>query len=801
MLVFWSKSLVSRSVRGTYHLQPMLNRKRLAPAEPAALPELPVLAVRDLVVFPGSHTTLHVAREGSLKALRKAQREGGQLLVLVQRDMTIEEPTAADLYDIGTVVEPLQAMGLPDGSCRVTVKGIGRAQVARLRRTSGMFVAAFHGVIGEAATGKKADALTREAIAVFTQLVELVPEIPSESLGALARAHTAGEVADWIAYFLNLRPQQKQEALAIANEFERLQTVYDWMIYEREVQRVRAEIRETVAGEIDRTQREFHLREQLRAIRKQLEEGLDLSEEAQKLRDRIRNAGISATLWPHLDAEVEALDRNPGHSSEAAAIRDYLDWVIALPWSATSKECVDLGRAKAVLDEAHYGMPELKERLLDYLAVRKLAPTAGGAILCFEGPPGVGKTSMGKAVADGLGRKFARIALGGIHDDAEIRGHRRTYIGARPGRIIQALRSVGVNNPVLLLDELDKMGHEGRNNPTAALLEVLDPAQNHQFSDHYIELPFDLSNVLFIVTANHVDAIPTALRDRLEVLSFPSYSDEERLAIANTHLWPRALRAHGLLPEDIVIRPEAIKALCTEYTLEPGVRDLDRQIAAICRKAARQTVEGHGQSRVDRRFLLEVLGDTIRKRNAQSGEPQIGVCFALMVGERGGRSVPVEAAWISGGDGERLRVTGNQGEVMRESAQAALTFARRYLAERHHAPTTESLHVHATEGAIPKDGPSAGLCMAMAIISAWLERPLRSDVATTGELSLHGNVLAVGGMREKLLAAKREGFTEVLVPEAVRRDVLALPKHVRTGLKIHYVSTAQAALEILLVNT
>ncbi len=777
-------------------------RRSSSPPSKNNHPPVPVLPARDSVVFPGMIHTLHVAREGSKRAVRAAMAQNGPVFVVSQRDRDVEDPSPAVLFRIGCVCEPLQAVPLPDGSLRVALRPLHRAEAERFQNRAGFLTVYFAGLAEPASATDGGEALMRASVEAFADVLERGRKIPIESIDTVVHQETPGALADAIAHHLPLRPHQKQEILEILEPEPRLEAVFGLLSRERRVLGIQSEIAHKVDSEFAAVQREVFLREQLRAIQAELETFGEGATEFAALRERIEEAQMAPEAASRALQELGRLERQPPQSPESLVIRNYLDVLIALPWSRLSPDRLDVRDAQRVLDEAHYGLEPVKDRILDYLAVRQLNRSLRGPILCFVGPPGVGKTSVGRSIADALGREFVRISLGGVRDEAEIRGHRRTYVGAMPGRILQSLRQCGTRNPVMVLDEIDKMAADSRGDPSSALLEALDPAQNERFSDHFLETPFDLSAVLFIATANLVEDIPFALRDRLEIVRFASYTDEERLQIARRFILPRQIEAHGLADVDFRMEPSAMVSAVRDYTREAGVRELERVIGAICRKSARRVAEtGVRRMRITGRSLGRLLGPPRYDRELAVGGVDPGVALALVVTEYGGSSVPIEVALMEDARREpRLQLTGNLGEVMKESAETALTAVeslglgpRERLAGR--------IHIHVPDNAVPKEGPSAGLSIAVALASAWTGHPVRPGLAMTGEITLRGRLLAVGGVREKLVAARRAGVRTVLLPEANRNDLREVPRAVLAQLEIVFFELADAAIRYALYET
>ncbi|RMF32216.1 MAG: endopeptidase La, partial [Chloroflexi bacterium] len=696
----------------------------------------------------------------------------------------------------GTAAQVLRMARLPDGNLQLLLQGLARVQIKRLIHVEPYPLAEVAIFYDQVKPSIELEGLARSALGLFQEVVNLAPYLPNELALAAANVPEPGTLADFIAANLNLKPDERQEILDTLDVVERLKKVTSFLSREKEI----LEIGRKAQQEMAKTQREYFLRQQLEAIRRELGEVDEREAEINELRQRLEEANLPEEARKEAERELDRLSRMPPAAAEAVVARTYLDWVLSLPWNVSTEDNLDLGRARRVLDEDHYDLDKVKERILEYLAVRKLRPQAKGPILCFVGPPGVGKTSLGQSIARALGRQFVRIALGGTRDEAEIRGHRRTYIGALPGRIIQGLRRAGSNNPVFMLDEVDKLSVGFQGDPAAALLEVLDPEQNHAFVDHYLDVPFDLSRVLFICTANVTDTIPPALLDRMEVLDLPGYTEEEKLRIAQRYLVPRQIEESGLTPEQLTIEEGALRRLIREYTREAGVRNLERWIGAIARKIARQVAEGESGPFVVRAEDLDDLLEPPRYRpEAPLGEDEVGVATGLAWTPSGGEVLFVEAALVPGKG--HLILTGHLGEVMQESAKAALTYARSRAADLGVAEDfyeKYDVHIHVPAGAIPKDGPSAGITIATALISALTKRPVRKRVAMTGEITLRGRILPVGGIKEKVLAAQRAGVHTVLLPEENERDLRDVPASAREALRFHFVSHMDDVLPLAL---
>jgi ATP-dependent Lon protease len=768
--------------------------------------EVAVLPLRDTVLFPNSFMPLAVARESSVKLIDEAIAGGKLIGVFTQRDPGQEEPGQTDLHAIGTLTYIHKMFKLPDGSLRLIVQGLSRIRLVSVATAKPYIkaqIAEVPDVLGPSDT-LEIDALQRNIRTNFQQVVQLSPVL-SEDLTALAANITdPSRLADFVASSLStIGTAVKQELLETVDLRARMDQLNRILTKELEVLELGSKIQSQVQSEVGKNQREYFLREQMKAIQKELGEGDDQAKEADELRAKIEAAGMPEEVKKEAVRELDRLTKMPAAAAEYTVARTYIDWLIALPWSKRTDEKIDLVRTKAVLDADHSGLERAKDRIVEYLAVRKLKPDVKGPILCFVGPPGVGKTSLAKSIASSLERKFVRVSLGGMRDEAEIRGHRRTYIGALPGQVIQGLRRAESRNPVFILDEIDKLGADFRGDPASALLEVLDPEQNNTFRDHYLDVPFDLSEVLFITTANVLDTIPGPLRDRMEVLEIPGYTEEEKLRIAKDHLVAKQVANHGLTPEQVTFTDEALSAIVRGYTREAGVRNLEREIGAICRKIARRQAEGQSAPiQVTRATVEEMLGaprHLDEEMKDRTREP--GVAIGLAWTPVGGDVLFVEASRMAGGG--QITITGQLGDVMKESARIALSWFRAHAPRWGVDPTfykDSEIHMHVPAGAIPKDGPSAGVTMVTALASALSARPVRSDVAMTGEITLSGRVLPVGGIKEKVLAARRAGIHEVILPRQNEKNVREdLPEEHRQGLTVHYVDEMDEVLKLALV--
>ena len=763
--------------------------------------ELPVVPLRDTVMYPHMAAPLFVGREPSMKAIDAAMGEGSHRLVLVaQREEATEEPDVADLYSVGTEAVIVRKLRMPDGTTSLWVQGQRRMQVLEYTQMRPYIAAQVEPLRETGETGLPTEALMRATLALFEKVVRFSRNIPDDAYVAAMNAEEPGWLADLVASFLELDVAKRQELLEIGDCTQRLHRISIILASELDVLELEDRIQSQVRQEVDRSQREYFLREQMRIIQNELGETDPIMQEINELRTQIREANLPDEVREKAERELSRLSSLPSSSPEVGIIRTYLDWLLALPWNRETEDNLDIPAAAHILDETHYGLRKAKERILEHMAVRQLAgDKMKTPILCFVGPPGTGKTSLGQSIAKALGRKFARVSLGGIRDEAEIRGHRRTYVGALPGRIIQTMRRVGTSNPVFMLDEVDKLGSDFRGDPSAALLEVLDPEQNHAFSDHYLAVAFDLSKVMFITTANVLYPVPPALQDRMEVIEFPGYMEEEKLQIARRFLVPLQLERNGV--PALSFSDAALRALIREYTSEAGVRNLDREIANICRKVARHIAEGKpAPKHIGKQSLGKYLGAPRYFHGEAEENDEVGVATGLAWTESGGDTLSVEVVTMAGKGS--LILTGQLGEIMQESAQAALSYGRsraRGLGIQQIDFDKIDLHLHVPEGAVPKDGPSAGVTIAAAMISALTGRPVRHDVAMTGEITLRGRILPVGGLREKILAAHRAGLKTVFVPERNRRDMTEIPKRLRAHMEIVFVGSMDEVVSAVLL--
>jgi ATP-dependent Lon protease len=772
---------------------------------PSIPQDLPLLPLRDTVLFPNSFMPLAVARESSVRLIDDAIGGGRLIGVFTQRDAAVEEPGQDDLYPVGTATHIHKMFKLPDGSLRLIVQGLARLKMEQLVSVRPYLVARVSQAADQLRDEDRLeiDALQRNIKTNFQKVVSLSPLL-SDDLQTLALAISdPGKLGDFIASSLTtISTAIKQSVLETLDVRARMDELNRVLIKELEVLELGSKIQSQVQSEVGKNQREYFLREQLKAIQKELGEGDEQTKEIEELREKIEAVGMPDPVKKEALRELDRLSKMPAAAAEYTVSRTYLDWLVALPWSKRTEEVIDLKRTKEILDADHSDLERAKDRILEYLAVRKLNPEVKGPILCFVGPPGVGKTSLARSIARSLDRKFVRVSLGGMRDEAEIRGHRRTYIGALPGQVIQGLRRAESKNPVFILDEIDKLGTDFRGDPASALLEVLDPEQNNTFRDHYLDVPFDLSEVLFITTANVLDPVPPALRDRMEVLELPGYTEEEKLKIAREHLVDKQVSNHGLTPEHVSFTDEAIRKIIRGYTREAGVRNLEREIASLCRKAARRRAEGYDSSlAVTPEVVIELLGaPKFLEEEMEERTKNPGVAIGLAWTSAGGEVLFVESSRMQGGGS--LTLTGHLGDVMKESARAALSWVRAHATQYGIDPDfykNAEVHLHVPSGAIPKDGPSAGVTMTTALVSELTGRPVRGDVAMTGEITLSGRVLPVGGIKEKVLAARRVGIREVVLPRQNEKNINEdLSEELRRDMTIHLVSTIDEVLLLAL---
>ncbi len=763
--------------------------------------ELPLVALRETVIFPEMIVPLQVGRDKSVAALNAAVAEGGRIALVTQRQADQEDITdPAQLFGVGTVAKIAQVVQLQDGTVRAIIQGQARMRLHGFAQTDPFIRARIEELTEQPSTDVEVQALMRSVQAQVEQYVQAGAPVPPEAAVAARNISEPGLLADMTAYSPDMTTEQRQELLETIDVAERLKIASAFLAHQIEVHELKGRIQSEVKSEMDKTQREYILREQMKAIQRELGEEDPQQAETNELREKVEAAGMPEEVKARALKEVERMSRIPSASPEVGVIRTYVDWLVSLPWNVTTDDLHDIKEAAKILDEDHYGLEKVKERILEYLAVRVLADKIRSPILALVGPPGVGKTSLGKSVARAMGRKFVRMSLGGIHDEAEIRGHRRTYIGALPGRIIQNVKTAGTNNPVFMLDEIDKVGMDFRGDPSSALLEVLDPEQNNSFQDNYLEVPFDLSKVLFIATGNLIDPIPMALRDRMEIIQVPGYTQQEKIEIGKRFLVPKQMENHGLKAGNIEITDEAMTELVQAYTKEAGVRNLEREIANIMRKVARTVAEGRKRKTViDVKKLVDVLGPPRFEYGELEAEDQTGSAMGLVVTEVGGDVLAIEVTRMDGK--EDFILTGQLGEVMRESARAGLSWIRSHneqLGIPREVFEKQTLHIHVPAGAIPKDGPSAGITMATAMVSAFTNIPVRKDLAMTGEITLRGRVLPIGGLKSKILAAHLAGAKMVVIPKKNEKDLRDIPDEIRKGIKIVTVESMDQVLDTAL---
>jgi ATP-dependent Lon protease len=766
---------------------------------------LPVLPVRDIVVFPYMILPLFVGREMSIRAIEDALATNRMVLLVTQKDQNTENPAPRDLFKTGVVGIIMRMLKLPDGRIKVLVQGVSKARVVEYVQTEPFFKARVVKIEERSLEQLpiEVEAMVRTVKEQMEKAVQFGKNILPDIMVVIENIEDPGRLADLVASNLGLKAEQAQEILELEDPVVRLRKVSDILSRELELLQVQQKIQTDARAEIDRSQREYFLREQLKSIQKELGDIDERAEEVREYRKKIKAAKMPPEVFKEAEKQMKRLQKMHPDSAEAATIRTYLDWMVDIPWAKSTKDKLDIKVARAVLDEDHYDLEKVKDRILEYLSVLKLKHDMKGPILCFIGPPGVGKTSLGKSIARSLGRKFVRMSLGGVRDEAEIRGHRRTYVGALPGRIVQGIKQAGTNNPVFMLDEIDKIGSDFRGDPSSALLEVLDPEQNNSFQDHYLTVPFDLSKVMFITTGNMIDTIPSPLRDRMELINLPGYTAEEKLGIAKIYLVPKQLEAHGLTPATLKIADAALMSVIAQYTREAGVRNLEREIAHLCRKVAKRIAEGEKRGRditITPALVETYLGVPKFLPEEEMPTDQVGVATGLAWTQTGGDVIFIEATTMIG-RGE-LTLTGQLGDVMKESARAALSYVRsrsKSLGIAEDAFGKTDIHVHVPAGATPKDGPSAGITMATALASALTGRAIDKRVAMTGEVTLRGRVLPIGGLKEKTLAARRLGITKLVIPARNRKDLEDIPPHIRKGLDIVLVDTMDDVLRVALL--
>ncbi|MBN2264623.1 MAG: endopeptidase La [Candidatus Aminicenantes bacterium] len=761
--------------------------------------KLPVLLLRDIVIFPYMIAPLFVGREKSKSAIDVALSSNRMILLLTQKDMEVEDPKREDVYDVGTVALIMRMLKLPDGRVRILAQGLLRARVDGFEEEGG-HIRADVTVVQEPDQPEKSlesEALIRNVRTGLERAASLGKTLPPAVLIIASNVEEPGRLADLTASNLELKVEEAQGILEIVDPVQRLKRVFELLTRELELLDVQSKISTEAKGEMDKLQKQYFLRQQMKAIQKELGEGSEIQEEIRVYQEKLRKLRVADEVKEEIEKQISRLSQMHPESAETSVVRNYLDWMFMLPWNKSTTDTLDLVKARRILDEDHYGLPKVKERILEYLGVRKLSKTAKGPILCFVGPPGVGKTSLGKSIARALGRKFVRISLGGVHDEAEIRGHRRTYVGAMPGRIIQGIRRAGTENPVFMMDEVDKIGADFRGDPSSALLEVLDPEQNNQFRDHYLGVPYDLSKVMFITTANLLDPIQPAFRDRMEVLELPGYTEEEKLQIAIRHLIPKQTVENALSPKLIDFTRGSVKSIVSLYTREAGVRNLEREIASVCRKVARKVAEGRKtRTVVTAQSIERLLGRPKIFKDQLLKKDQVGIATGVAWTAVGGEILFVEATKMPGKG--QLQLTGSLGDVMKESAQAAMSYTRAHAAEfgiDSAVFSKHDFHVHFPEGAIPKDGPSAGVTIATAFISVCANVKVKWDVAMTGEITLRGNVLPVGGVKEKVLAAQRAGVRKMVMPAANKKDLHEIPKKNIREIEFVFVEDVKEVLK------
>ncbi len=762
----------------------------------------PVLPLRDIVVFPGMIVPLFVGREKSVRALESVVKSESKILLVAQKNPAQDDPGPEDIYRVGTVASILQLLRLPDGTVKVLVEGLHRATIEDFANTSDYFSVTAAETADVIEDEAEMEALQRSVTAEFEQYVKLNKKIPTEILGTVSQIDNPSRLADTVASHIVIKIHEKQKILEVSNVAERLEHVFALMEAEIGVLNTEKRIRSRVKKQMEKTQREYYLNEQLKAIQKELGDGEDGKDDLGELKEKIKKTRLSKEARERANAELKKLSQMSGMSAEAGVIRNYLDWLVSLPWKKNSKVSIDLNAAQAVLDADHYGLEKVKDRIVEYLAVQSRTKKIKGPILCLVGPPGVGKTSLAKSIARATNRQFIRIALGGVRDEAEIRGHRRTYIGSMPGKIIQAMKKAKTSNPLILLDEIDKMGNDFRGDPASALLEVLDPEQNHSFNDHYLEVDYDLSNVLFLTTANSFN-MPRPLLDRMEVIRLSGYTEDEKIAIARQHLIPKQIKDHGLKEGEVAIEDSAVRDIIRYYTREAGVRNLEREIANLARKSVKDILLEKNDGKII--FTNENTGKYLGVKKYDYGmadlEDQIGATTGLAYTEVGGDLLQIESVMVHGKG--KVTITGKLGDVMQESAQAAFSYVRSRAADYGILPPLfhqKDVHIHVPEGATPKDGPSAGIAMATTIVSVMTGIPVLKSVAMTGEVTLRGRVLPIGGLKEKLLAALRGGIETVLIPMENEKDLEEIPANVKEALKIIPVSSVNEVLKLALAR-
>lgn len=760
----------------------------------------PVLPLRNVVVFPNTVLPIFVGRRTSLLSLEESLKKDKLIVLITQKREEDEEPNVENLFEIGTLAQILQSVKLPDGSERVIVEAIKRIKIISYTKKEPFLEAEVEEIDEKFEKSPKLEALTRVTLDLYSEYVKLSKKIPIDTLTTIQDIDNPSRFADIVASNIIVPLNDKQKLLEILDVKERIEYLIKILSKEVELLKISSEIEEQVKSQVDKTQREYFLREQLKAIKKELGESEEYGEEVEEYREKIKKRNLPQYVLDKFDEELKKLSKMPPMAMEASVIRTYLDWILDLPWDIETKDEIDIKKAKKILDEDHYGLTDIKERIIEYLAVRRLTRKPKSPILCFIGPPGVGKTSLGKSIARALGRKFVHISLGGIRDEAEIRGHRRTYVGALPGRIIQGIKEANTKNPVFLLDEIDKVGVDFRGDPSAALLEALDPDQNSHFSDHFIEIPFDLSDVLFITTGNVTHTIPPALLDRMEIIYLPGYTEDEKLEIAKKYLFKKQLEYNGLTEKDVFITDEAYLKIIREYTRESGLRELERQIAKILRKTAKEKLEKGSKFKkvnVNLKNIIHYLEYPLYRFGIKEERDEVGVSTALSWTPFGGDITKIEVVKMKGGG--KLILTGQLGDIMKESAQAAFSYIR---AKMDHLKIKDKefykkydFHVHVPEGAVPKDGPSAGIAIVAAMVSSITEIPIRKEVAMTGEITLSGKVLPIGGLKIKVLAAHRAGISEIVIPRENENDLYKIPESIKKSLKFQLIERVEEGIK------